>query len=113
MPQYPGAPSGYPGQPGQPGPPYPTYAPPGYGQPPGYAQQPGAYGQPPGYPSDAPAAAAVSGSTTLRLFGQTFSVPLALPPIVVRYHQQLAYAIVGLVGLIVLLLGVTPALASS
>ncbi|TMF56345.1 MAG: hypothetical protein E6I16_14205, partial [Chloroflexi bacterium] len=113
MPQYPGAPTGYPGQPGQPGPPYPTYAPPGYGQPPGYPQQPGAYGQPPGYPSYAPAAAAVSGSTTLRLFGQTFSVPLALPPIVVRYQQQLAYAIVGLVGLIVLLLGVTPALASS
>src|SRR3989454_4972989 len=113
MPQYPGAPSGYPGKPGQPGPPYPTYAPPGYGQGPGYPQQPGAYGPPPGYPSYAPAAAAASGSTTLRLFGQTFSVPLALPPIVVRYQQQLAYAIVGLVGVIVLLLGVTPALASS
>ena len=112
MPQYPGAPTGYPGQPGQPGPPYPTYAPPGYAQGPGYPQQPGAYGQAPGYPTyaaDAPA----SGSTALRLFGQTFTVPMALPPIVVRYQQELAYAILGVVGLMVLLLGVTPALASS
>ena len=112
MPQYPGAPNGYPGQPGQPGSPYPTYAPPGYAQGPGYPQQPGAYGQAPGYPTyaaDAPA----SGSTALRLFGQTFTVPMALPPIVVRYQQALAYAILGVVGLMVLLLGVTPALASS
>src|SRR5436309_1781258 len=112
MPQYPGAPNGYPGQPGQPGSPYPTYAPPGYAQGPGYPQQPGAYGQAPGYPTyaaDAPA----SGSTALRLFGQTFTVPMALPPIVVRYQQELAYAILGVVGLMVLLLGVTPALASS
>ncbi len=112
MPQYPGAPNGYPGQPGQPGSPYPTYAPPGYAQGPGYPQQPGAYGQAPGYPTyaaDAPA----SGSTALRLFGQTFTVPMTLPPIVVRYQQELAYAILGVVGLMVLLLGVTPALASS
>src|SRR5437773_702985 len=112
MPQYPGAPNGYPGQPGQPGSPYPTYAPPGYAQGPGYPQQPGAYGQAPGYPTyaaDAPA----SGSTALRLFGQTFTVPMALPPIVVRYQQEIAYAILGVVGLSVLLLGVTPALASS
>src|SRR5213080_1540024 len=112
MPQYPGAPNGYPGQPGQPGSPYPTYAPPGYAQGPGYPQQPGAYGQAPGYPTyaaDAPA----SGSTALRLFGQTFTVPMALPPIVVRYQQELAYAILGAVGLMVLLLGITPALASS
>src|SRR2546428_619729 len=111
MPQYPGAPSGYPGQPGQPGSPYPTYAPPGYAQGPGYPQQPEAYGQPPGYPSYAPTAAA-SGSTTLRLFGQTFTVPMALPPVVVRYQQELAYAILGVGGLIVLLLGGTPALAA-
>ena len=113
MPQYPGAPNGYPGQPGQPGSPYPTYAPPGYAQGPGYPQQPGAYGQPPGYPTYAAADAAASGSTALRLFGQTFTVPMALPPIVVRYQQELAYAILGVVGLMVLLLGVTPALASS
>ena len=113
MPQYPGAPNGYPGQPGQPGSPYPTYAPPGYAQGPGYPQQPGAYGQPPGYPNYAAADAAASGSTALRLFGQTFTVPMALPPIVVRYQQELAYAILGVVGLMVLLLGVTPALASS
>ena len=113
MPQYPGAPNGYPGQPGQPGSPYPTYAPPGYAQGPGYPQQPGAYGQPPGYPNYAAADAAASGSTALRLFGQTFTVPMALPPIVVRYQQELAYAILGVVGRMVLLLGVTPALASS
>src|SRR2546421_1666417 len=113
IPQYPGAPNGYPGQPGQPGSPYPTYAPPGYAQGPGYPQQPGAYGQPPGYPTYAAADAAASGSTALRLFGQTFTVPMALPPIVVRYQQELAYAILGVVGLMVLLLGVTPALASS
>jgi len=113
MPQYPGAPNGYPGQPGQPGSPYPTYAPPGYAQGPGYPQQPGAYGQPPGYPTYAAADAPASGSTALRLFGQTFTVPMALPPIVVRYQQELAYAILGVVGLMVLLLGVTPALASS
>src|SRR5438094_9861836 len=112
MPQYPGAPNGYPGQPGQPGSPYPTYAPPGYAQGPGYPQQPGAYGQAPGYPTHA-ADAPASGSTALRLFGQTFTVPMALPPIVVRYQQELAYAILGVVGLMVLLLGVTPALASS
>src|SRR5256714_2081186 len=113
MPQYPGAPNGYPGQPGQPGSPYPTYAPPGYAQGPGYPQPPGAYGQPPGYPNYAAADAPASGSTALRLFGQTFTVPMALPPIVVRYQQELAYAILGVVGLMVLLLGVTPALASS
>jgi hypothetical protein len=113
MPQYPGAPSGYPGQPAQPDPSYPTYAPPGYAQGPGYPQQPGVYGQPPGYPSYAPTAAAASPSTTLRLFGQTFTVPVALPAMVVRYQQELAYAILGLIGLIVLLFGVTPALASS
>ncbi|TMD84380.1 MAG: hypothetical protein E6I74_03015 [Chloroflexi bacterium] len=38
---------------------------------------------------------------------------MALPPIVVRYQQELAYAILGLVGLLVLLFGVTPALATS
>src|SRR5438067_4692312 len=116
MPQsYPGAPAGYPGQPAEQAPSYPGYAPPGYGQPPGYPQQPGGYGPPPGYPGYDPTAAPASGpaSTTLRLFGQTFTIPLALPPIVVRYQQELAYAILGLFGLIVLLFGVMPALASS
>src|SRR5213078_3632190 len=92
-------------------PPQPGYAPPGYAQPPGYPQQPGGYGPPPGYPGYDPTAAPASGpaSTTLRLFGQTFTVPLALPPIVVRYQQELAYAILGLFGLIVLLFGIMPA----
>src|SRR5207248_10599202 len=103
------------GQPAEQDPSYPGYAPPGYGQPPGYPQQPGGYGPPPGYPGYAPGAAPAAGpaSTTLRLFGQTFTVPVALPPIVVRYQQELAYAILGLIGLIVLLFGVMPALASS
>src|SRR5213078_3364513 len=94
MPQsYPGAPAGYPGQPAEQAPSYPGYAPPGY--------------DPTAAPASGPA------STTLRLFGQTFTVPLALPPIVVRYQQELAYAILGLFGLIVLLFGIMPALASS
>src|SRR5205085_2105991 len=67
---------------------------------------------PPPQPGYAPPGYA-PGSTTLRIFGQTFVVPVALPPIVVRYQQELAYAILGLVGLLVLLFGVTPALATS
>ena len=116
MPQsYPGAPSGYPGQPTEQAPSYPGYAPPGYPQAPGYPQPPEGYGPPPGYPGYAPGAAPAAGpaSTTLRLFGQTFTVPVALPPIVVRYQQELAYVVLGLIGLIVLLFGVMPALASS
>ena len=116
MPQsYPGAPSGYPGQPTEQAPSYPGYAPPGYPQAPGYPQPPEGYGPSPGYPGYAPGAAPAAGpaSTTLRLFGQTFTVPVALPPIVVRYQQELAYAVLGLIGLIVLLFGVMPALASS
>src|SRR5438105_9403802 len=113
--QYPGPPPGYPpqgGQPGQPGPSYPTYAPPGYGQNPGYAPQPD-YGQ--GYPAYAPSAApgAPPGTTTLRLFGQTFTVPVALPPAVVQYQQALAVGAVGAVALVVLLFGIMPAVASS
>src|SRR5213082_2470742 len=74
MPQsYPGAPGGYPGQTPEQAPSYPGYGP------------------PPGYPGYDPTAAPASGpaSTTLRLFGQSFTVPLALPPIVVRYQQEL------------------------
>jgi hypothetical protein len=109
QPQYPGAPQGYPGQPGQPGG-YPSYAPPGYGQTPGYPQ-PGAYGQPyPGYgPTQAPAAA----GTTLRVFGQTVTLPVALPPALLRYQRQIVTGAVGLVVLLVLLFGVMPAVATS
>lgn len=126
---YPGAPAGYPGQGGYPGQPeqgypgqpaypgqpgqaqqYPSYAPPGYGQPPGYDQ----YGQPSAYPSFSPgaASAAAAGTTNLRLFGQTFAVPVVLPPIVVRYQKAIAYGGIGLVALLVLLFGVMPAVAS-
>jgi hypothetical protein len=102
---YPGTQGGYPGQPG----PYPGYAPPGY--PGGYPQQPPGYGQQqyPGYP---PGAGAPAASTTLRLFGQSFTVPVALPPMVVTYQRQIAYGALALLGLLVLFFGITPAIAS-
>ena len=96
----------YPGQPGQPGQ-YPAYAPPGYGQPPGYQPQPG-YGEP--YPGYAPAPAAPG--TTIRLFGQTFTLPLAVPPSLLRLQRQVVAGAVGLVVLLVLLVGVMPAIAT-
>jgi len=112
QPQYPGQQGAYAGQPGQPGQPgqYPSYAPPGYGQAPGYPQQPG-YGQPyPGYgPSQGPPAA----GSTIRLFGQTLTLPVALPPQVLRYQRQLVTGAVAVVVLLVLVLGVMPAIATS
>ena len=106
QPQYPGAPAGYPGQPGQ----YPSYAPPGYGQP-GYPQQPG-YGQ--GYPGYAPGQAPGAAlGTTLRVFGQTLTLPVALPPQLLRYQRQVVAGAVGLVVVLVLLVGVMPAIATS
>jgi hypothetical protein len=110
QPQYPAQQGGYPSQPGQPGQ-YPSYAPPGYGQAPGYPQQPG-YGQPyPGYgPAQGPAAAP---GTTIRLFGQTLTLPFALPPQVLRYQRPVVTIAVGLVVLLVLLFGVMPAVATS
>lgn len=117
---YPGQPDqpGYPGQPGQPGqggqpgqPQYPSYAPPAYGAPPGYPQQPGAgYGYPAYQPNVPPPSAGPS--TTLRVFGQSFTVPVALPPAVVQYQQTIAYGLAGLLALFILLFGVMPAVAS-
>ena len=112
QPQYPGAPPGYPGQPGQG---YPAYG------PPGYQQQPGAYGPDPGYGAYAPQWQPASrAGTTLRLFGQTFTLPVALPPALLQYQQRivggaarLAVAVVVVLVLLVLLFGVTPAVASS
>lgn len=105
---YPGQPGqpGYPGQPGQAGQPYPTYGAPMYGAPPGYQQ--------PGYPSYTPSTPppGSGAGTTLRVFGQSFSVPVALPPMVVQYQQQIAYGVVGLLALLILLFGVMPAIAS-
>jgi hypothetical protein len=116
-PQYPGPPPGYPAQAGQPGQPaagYPTYAPPGYGQNPGYAQQPD-YGQVSAYPTYAPTAppSAAPGTTRLRLFGQTFTVPVALPPAVVQSQQKIVIGAVGVVALLVLLFGIMPVVAST
>lgn len=107
-PQYPGQSAGYPGQ-GQPG--YPSYAPPGYGQNPGYPQQPDGYGQAPGYPMYAPPGQSTAG-TTLRLFGQTITVPVALPPIVLQYQNAIAKVAVGLVAFVVVIFGVIPVVAS-
>ncbi len=110
QPQYPGAPGGYPGQPGQPGP-YPSYAPPGYGQTPGYPQQPGGYGQDySGYGAQGPMAAP---GTTLRVLGQAFTLPFALPPELLRFPRKFVPVAVGLVVLLVLLFGVMPAVATS
>ena len=119
---YPGQPdqAGYPGQPGQPGqggqpgqpgqPQYPSYAPPGYGAPPGYPQQPGdGYGYPSYQPNLVTQAAA---GTTLRVFGQSFTVPVALPPVVVQHQQTIAYGLVGLLAFVIVLFGVIPAVAS-
>lgn len=108
QPQYPGAPGGYPDQPGQPGQ-YPSYAPPGYGQNPGYPPQPG-YGQE--YGGYAPTQTPAAPGTTLRIFGQTFTVPVALPPSLLRLQRQVVAGAVGLVVLLVLLLGVIPAIAT-
>ena len=111
--QYPGAPSAYPGQsgqyPGQPGQPYPGYGEQPYGSAPGYPGAP--YGAAPGYPGYGPSPAA--GSTTLRLFGQSITVPVALPPFVVQYQQKIVYAVAGAIALLIVLLGVLPAVASS
>jgi len=110
QPQYPGQQGAYPGQPGQPGQ-YPSYAPPGYGQTTGYPQQP-AYGeQYPGYgPAQGPAAAP---GTTLRIFGQTFTLPVAVPPQLLRYQRPAVTIAAGVVALLVLVFGVMPAIASS
>ena len=105
------APPGYaPGQPGQEGQ-YPSYAPPGYGQTPGYPQQPG-YGQPyPGYgPGQGPPAAS---GTTLRIFGQTLTLPVAVPPQLLRYERRIVTVAAGLVVLLVLVYGIMPAVATA
>ena len=111
QPQYPGAPPGYPGQPGQ------GY--PGYG-PPGYQQQPGAYGPDAAYGYAPPGQPAAGAGTTLRLFGQTLTLPLALPPSLLQYQQRivggtarLAIGVVVVLVLLVLFFGVIPAVASS
>ena len=109
QPQYPGAPPGYQGQPGQG---YPTYG------PPGYQQQQGPYGPDPGYgypPQGQPAAAP---GTTLRLFGQTFTLPLALPtlpPALLQFRRYIGRVValaVGLLLVLILVSTVMPAVAS-
>jgi len=106
QPPYPGAPPGYPGQG------YPAYGPPGYPQQPGYGPDPGYGGYPPpGQPAPA--------GTMLTLFGQTFTLPVALPalpPALLQYPQRIvkraAGPAVGLVVVLVLFVAVVPAVAS-
>jgi hypothetical protein len=122
-PNYP--PQNYPQQPPYPGAP-PGYAPeqgyPAYG-PPGYQQQPGPYGPDSGYGAygqGGPPAAAPG--TRIRLFGQTFTLPVTLPVLpalplgLLQFPLRLARGLAGLVaGLIVVLVlfaGVIPAVAA-
>src|SRR5207237_8775231 len=89
----------------------PSYAPPGYAPPQAYPPPPGAYGQ--AYPSYAPPAAAAPAGTTLRVLGQTFTVPVVVPPGLLQYQQQIVYGLAGVLALLVVLFGITPVLASS
>ncbi len=98
---YPGQ-GGYPGQPGQ----YPGY-------PQGYGGYPGAPYGAPGYAGAPQPGSAPRASTTLQLFGRSFTIPVALPPILVHYQQQIAYVAVGFVALLIVALGVFPAIATS
>jgi hypothetical protein len=115
QPQYPGA-APQPEYPGQPGQTYPGYAQPGYGYPQagGYAQ-PGAY--PPGAYQQAPGVAAPGQpgkpGTALNLFGQTITLPFVLPPVVVQYQQVIVFGVIAIAVLLIVLLGITPAIASS
>lgn len=119
QPPYPGGPPAYPGQPYQQAgqPPYPSGpAQPGQypnfaGYVPSTAYGNGPYAGAPGYAMPGQEGAAPAG-TSLRLFGQSFTVPVALPPVVVQYQQQLAYLALGVVALLIALFGVLPAIAS-
>ena len=116
QPQYPGA-APQPDYPGQPGQPYPGYAQPGYGYPQaGYAQPgaypPGVYQQAPGVPGPGQPAPGQPG-TALNLFGQTFTLPFVLPPVVVQYQQTIVFGVIALLVLAIVFLGITPAIASS
>src|SRR5437773_16325 len=109
QPQYPGPPPGYPGQTG-----YPAYG------PPGYPQQPGAYGPDPGYaPYPAQGQPVAAAGTTFQLFGQTVTLPVALPPVLLQYQERIArgatrlgFGLVAVLVLLVLFVGVIPAVAS-
>jgi|GEM_PF-6530541 len=115
-PGQPQQPYGYPAQP-QPGgyAPQPT-APNPYAYPPaGY--QPGApYAQPQppyaGYAAQAPAAPAAAQSS-LQLFGRSFTLPFVIPAVLVPYQRYLLLVPAAIAALLVLLVGVTPALAGT
>src|SRR5712691_145350 len=110
QPQYPGQQGGYPGQAGEQGQ-YTSYAPPCYAQTPGYPQHPGYGQQYPGYgPAQGPPAAP---GTTLRIFGQTLTLPVAVPTQLLRYQRRIVTVAAGLVVLLVLVFGIMPAIATA
>lgn len=115
----------------------PAYAPPGY-VPPGYPQ-PGGYPQPPsgsnpyafppagyqpgapytqpqppyaGYPPQA-MAAPLAGPSSLQVFGRSFTLPFVIPAILLPYQRYLLLAPAAVAALLVLVVGVTPALAGT
>src|SRR5438105_4570002 len=92
----------------------PSYPPPGYTQGPAYPQPPAGYSQPAQYPTFVPGAAAPSsqGSTTLNLFGQTITIPMVLPQVLVAQQKRIVYAITGVLALLLLLFVIAPALAA-
>jgi hypothetical protein len=111
-PPYPGAPASYPGQPA-PGPPGPYQPYPLQGYPPAGYPQPG-YGPNPGYAGYAPPAQstpAASGST-IRLLGQTVTVPLNLPPQLLQNWKPIAYAAGALLAALLLLFVIAPGVAA-
>jgi hypothetical protein len=114
QPQYPGA-APQPEYPGQPGQPYPGYGQAEYGYPQAGYGQPGSY--PPGAYQQAPGGAAPGQpgkpGTALNLFGQTFTVPIAIPPVLLQYQQTIVFGLIALLVLAIVFLGITPAIASS
>jgi hypothetical protein len=133
------APPGYPPpaypQPGNAVPaqqPQPPYAYPGQPQAGGYAPQPtgqGPYAYPPAgyqpgapypppqppYAGYAPQALAAPGAApyNLQLFGRSFALPFVIPAILVPYQRYLLLVPAAVAVLVVLLVGVTPALAGT
>jgi hypothetical protein len=83
---------------------------PGYA-PPGYQPQPGSSGQNPGYRTYAPGATAKARGTTLQLFGKTVTLPVVLPPTVVRSASAIVSIATGLVVAVVLSAAILPAVA--
>lgn len=103
-PQQPHAPGPTPGYQGQSV--YPNYS------PPGSPQQPEGSGRNQGYRTYVPGATANARGTTLQLFGKTVTLPVALPPRVVRSASAIVGIAIGLVVAVVLSAAVLPTVAA-